>query len=57
VAGSLTSQQTALLEMQKEMNLQMETFQTFSEIESSKEKAHQSAHDAVLAAIEGMRGS
>jgi hypothetical protein len=57
VAGSLTAQQSSLLAQQKQMNLQLETFQTFQELESTTSKGEQTYHDALLAVIEGMKGS
>jgi hypothetical protein len=56
VAGSLSSQQEALLAEQKQLDLQMETFQTKQQEESEKTKAAETSHDAVLAIIEGMKG-
>jgi len=54
---TLTSQQQAMLAEQKAQMLSTEEFQTKQEIYSSQEKSHQSAHDAILAVIEGIRGS
>ncbi|HEY6924231.1 MAG TPA: hypothetical protein VI653_12235 [Steroidobacteraceae bacterium] len=57
MSGSLTTQQSSLLAQQKQMNLQLETFQTLQEVESTKSKGEQTYHDALLAVIEGLKGS